>query len=222
MHVDYQLTHHHEAIRDGSGNEVRLTIAALADFDSAVDQLFHVLQARGEAERLHELCPFFGNLWPAARGLARYLGKRGRGALQDKRVLEVGCGLALPGLVAARLGADVTVTDGHPEVPYFLQRNMTLNDLTGVRYVEADWRLEGILLGSFDLVIGSDVLYERTHPEYLARLIKSHLAPGGEVIVADPGRAYLQDFERRMQASGFVTSVESEGEIFVLSMHASN
>lgn len=222
--VEYELVEYLEVLRAGDGEVLRLKIAALADFDRAVDQMFQALLARGEAERLHELCPFFGNLWPAARGLARFLAGRGRPRLQGRRLLEVGCGLALPGLTAAAFGASVTLSDGHPEVPYFLERNLRLNDMPPVRYCQADWSAsapEGTPLGEFDLVVGSDVLYERSHPELLADFVERHLAPKGEVVIADPGRAYLQDFERCMRERGFATKVDAEDDIFILTLRTS-
>lgn len=216
MQTDYQLQQFTTRFGD-----LTLTIEGLVDFDQAVDHVYAVLTARGEAERLTELCPFFGKLWPSARGLAARLASGP--SLHGLRVLEVGCGLALPGLVAARRGALVTVSDCHPEVPTFLRRNLMLNDAAQVTYVEADWRNPNVFLGVFDLVLGSDVLYEREHPRLLADFVERHLAPNGQIWISDPGRAFLQDFAREAERRGFVTNLAVEpvvdadvAEVYVL------
>src|SRR6185295_10916368 len=132
---------------------------------------------RGEqrAEELErDLCPYFGVVWPAARALAEELARRGE-ALAGKTVLELGCGLALPALVAVKLGARVTATDLHPDVPAFLARNLALNELApdALEYLELDWRTCD-LARRFDYVVGSDILYEAGHPAPVARALAAH------------------------------------------------
>src|SRR5690606_16381361 len=134
------------------------------DLNRTIDELFEELQWRGEPELLERYCPYFGTVWPSARALAETvvsLGARMRGA----EVLELGCGLALPGLLAARLGAQVTATDAHPDVPLFLERNRALNQVTSLKYLELDWKAPDALarIGRrFPWVVASDVLYEST------------------------------------------------------------
>ncbi len=185
-----------------------LSMTGIRDFDEAVDDLYEDLASRGEGEQLVELCPFFAKLWPAARGLSRYLEAEGK--IDDSsRILEVGCGLALPGLVASMLGGRVTVSDFHEQVPLFLARNVAANRLANVPYLKADWRNPATALGEFDLVIGSDVLYDRSHAADLVRFVQRHLAPGGRVVISDPGRAYLQEFTTRLEAAGFTARIET-------------
>lgn len=184
-----------------------LTLETLADLDRAVDDLLAREQAHpGELER--DLCPYFGVIWPAARALTEALARRGP-ELAGLRVLELGCGLALPALVATRCGARVTATDLHPEVPGFLARNLAHNGLTpdALEYLELDWRTgglkEGGLARTFELVVGSDILYEAGHPAPVARALAAHVAPGGSILLADPGRAYLQACLDELARLGF-------------------
>lgn len=171
--------------------ELTLTLETLADLDRAVDELL-ARAARAPEELERDLCPYFGVLWPAARALAGELVRRGS-ELRGVRVLELGCGLALPSLVAAKLGARVTATDLHPDVPAFLARNLAHNDLAprAIEYHELDWRAVE-LASEFELVIGSDILYEAGHPLPVARALAARVAPGGRILLADPARAYLQ------------------------------
>jgi predicted nicotinamide N-methyase len=185
-----------------------LTLETLADLDRAVDELLAREVAHpGELER--DLCPYFGVIWPAARALTEALARRGS-ALAGVRVLELGCGLALPALVAAKLGARVTATDLHPEVPGFLAKNLAHNDLPphALEYLELDWRTDGLSGRTFELVVGSDILYEAGHPAPVAHALAAHVAPGGSILLADPGRAYLQACLDELARLGFAAREE--------------
>lgn len=191
---------------------LELELETLADLDSAVNELLAREVAHpGELER--DLCPYFGVVWPAARALAGELARRGP-ALVGRSVLELGCGLALPALVAAHLGARVTATDLHPDVPGFLARNLALNGLAAdaLEYVELDWRSAGLAEGPaarrFEYVLGSDILYEAGHPAPVARALAAHVAPGGRILLADPGRAYLQACLDELARLGFRSETE--------------
>jgi predicted nicotinamide N-methyase len=203
-----------------------LELEIIADLNETIDRLFEELERTGDGKLLEELCPYFGTIWPSARALSECLVERGglggglTGGLQGKRVLEVGCGLALPSLVAAKLGAQVVATDFHPDVPHFLEKNLALNGLK-IEYLPVDWRSPEVALGAagkFDLVIGSDVLYERQHAIQLARTVAMWVAEKGEVWIADPARPYLQAFADEMARSGFRYHTEIRGvpEIFLL------
>jgi predicted nicotinamide N-methyase len=226
MELTYRLKRRRERLGD-----LELELETLADLNETIDALFAKLEAEGRPELLETLCPYFGVIWPAARALTAVLQERGPAGLAGHRVLEVGCGLALPTLVAARLGAQVTATDFHPEVPRFLHANVALNDVAErVRYVALDWR-QGIpaeMLGAFELVVGSDVLYERQHALEVAGTLTRLVKPGGEILLADPARPYLQAFADAMRALGFeaetrVLTVRDEPQskdIFVLGFRA--
>jgi len=197
MSVSYER----KVVRERFG-ELELVIETLADLDEAVDELLRRTEEHPD-ELEHDLCPYFGVVWPAARALAGALAQRGR-ELAGKSVLELGCGLALPALIAAKLGARVTATDLHPDVPAFLARNLELNDLgpESLEYLEHDWRTTP-LARRFELVVGSDVLYEAGHPAPVARALADHVAPGGRILLADPGRAYLQACLDELARLGF-------------------
>ncbi|MEO6171475.1 MAG: SAM-dependent methyltransferase, partial [Arenimonas sp.] len=70
-------------------------------------------------------------------------------------------------------------------------------------YVDLSWRKPDITLGKFDLIIGSDILYERDHAQMLADLIIRHAKPCAEIITTDPGRGVSAAFSRAMLAQGF-------------------
>lgn len=147
--------------------------------------------------------PIFGVVWPSAIVLAHFMYDFETGS---KRILEVGCGMALSSLLLNKQSADITATDYHPEVGKFLQRNALLNDDSAIAYEQVDWDGKGDTLGLFDLIIGSDILYEDNHIGLLANFIEMHAKPTCEVIIVDPGRGRKSKLSTKMIELGFSSS----------------
>jgi 2-polyprenyl-3-methyl-5-hydroxy-6-metoxy-1,4-benzoquinol methylase len=148
--------------------------------------------------------PLFGQVWPSARVLALAMSSH---AIEGKHILEIGAGLALASLVIHRRAGDVTVTDWHPLTEVFLQENLLANGLGPLPYRPGNWELDDASgasgLGRFDLIIGSDVLYERQQPAQLARFIDQHATLHAEIIIVDPDRSNRSAFCREMAALGY-------------------
>lgn len=142
----------------------------------------------------------FGVVWPASRVLAAEVSVAN---LAGKRVLEIGCGIGLASIVLHKMGADITASDYHPRAKEFLNRNILDNGLSPIKFQAVDFEQENPLLGKFDLIIASDVLYQPHHAESLARLIASHSSDNVEVIVVDPGRENRAKFTHNMIALGY-------------------
>lgn len=160
----------------------------------------------GVAEKLgisSAFWPMFGVIWPSSLVLANFIVNYEIGS---KRVLEVGCGMALSSLLLNKLSADITATDYHPEAQKFLQRNTLLNEDRTIAFEQVDWTSDKDKLGLFDLIIGSDLLYEDSHIELLANFIDNHSKPDCEVIIVDPGRGRKTKLSNRMIAFGFTSS----------------
>jgi predicted nicotinamide N-methyase len=142
----------------------------------------------------------FGQVWPSGRVLAEAMSSH---AIAGKRILEIGCGLGLASLVLQFRGADVVASDHHPLAEPFLAYNSALNGLPAVDYRELQWSVPNADLGRFDLIIGSDILYERDHASLLAALVARHALPDSEVLITDPGRGNSAPFTRAMAAQGY-------------------
>ena len=165
----------------------------------------------GAAERLgisSAAWPLFGLLWPSGALLAARLGARPVRA--GERILEIGCGLALASLVGHRRGADVTASDRHPLTALFLAENLRLNGLLPMKYLHGDWEASSdaadeaaAASGGFDLIVGSDLLYERDAGGALARFVSRHAKASCEVWIVDPDRGNRPAFNRRMETHGF-------------------
>ena len=162
----------------------------------------------GEAERegiSSSAWPLFGMLWPSARVLADTMLRQ---EIAGKRILELGCGLALSALVVHRRGGDITASDCHPLTAAFLRENLLLNQLPPMKYQTGNWSRENHLLGRFDLIIGSDVLYDREQPAILARFIALHAQADVEVVIVDPDRGNRSSFNRAMESMGYSRTEE--------------
>ena len=162
----------------------------------------------GIAEKLgigSAIWSLFGVIWPSSLVLAHFINDY---ETDSKRILEVGCGMALSSLLLNKQGADITATDYHPEVDKFLQRNTLLNKDKTIAFERADWATKNDNLGLYDLIIGSDLLYEDNHIELLANFLEAHAKPTCEVIIVDPGRGRKNKLSSKMVEFGFTSSQE--------------
>jgi predicted nicotinamide N-methyase len=144
--------------------------------------------------------PLFGLVWPSARKMADVMQTF---PIADLRILEIGCGLGLASLVIHRRLGNVTASDYHPYTQRFLSANLLLNDMHTLPYVSGHWERANPSLGEFDLIIGSDVLYERDHPQQLAGFIQRHAAEHAQVLIIDPNRGNRAVFHKSMKNNGF-------------------
>ncbi|KZV65514.1 S-adenosyl-L-methionine-dependent methyltransferase [Peniophora sp. CONT] len=103
-----------------------------------------------------------GITWPAGEVLTRYLARRGPDALAGTRVLELGSGTGLVGLLAGALGARVYITDQAPLLAT-MEKNIALNSMIApnVSAVELNWGepLSAELSGPYDLILAADCVY---------------------------------------------------------------
>lgn len=160
-----------------------------------------------------DLCPYFGVLWSAAEGLSQFLVKHPE-LIENKKILEIGCGLGLPSMVATQLGADVLATDFHPHVESFFKKNSFKSKIE-CKYQRLDWLDDKNELGAFDVVIGADILYEGRHARDVAEALFRYCKPQGLIILADPDRGQLKRFKEHMLSLGLIPRIfmeESQGE----------
>ena len=142
----------------------------------------------------------FGIVWPASQILAAEVSVTN---VTGKRVLEIGCGIGLASIVLHKLGVDITASDYHPRAQEFLDRNVRDNRLSPIKFQRVDFEKKNPKLGKFDLIIGSDILYQPHHASCVANFISTHSANDVEIIIVDPGRENRSKFTRNMTALGY-------------------
>ena len=130
--------------------------------------------------------PYGFLLWESAVGLARLLVQQPQW-VRGKRALELGAGVGLPGLVAASLGAEVWQTDHRSDILALTAINAQQNGATTIQRFMADWR-RWTHTERYQLILGADILYDRSLHFYLEEIFHRNLAPDGRLLLADPGR----------------------------------
>jgi predicted nicotinamide N-methyase len=155
-----------------------------------------------------EFLPYWAELWPSAVELARTVGAR---ALHGARVVELGCGLGLPSIAAALAGGRVTATDWAPDAVAFAARNAALNEVE-VQTAVVSWSAPAALVegAPWDLVLGSDLLYERRNVPLLLDLLPRLVRARGEAWIADPGRPAAPAF---FEAAAERFTIRSTGRV---------
>ena len=176
-----------ETLRVG---DVELTVERPSEPEALLDE---------EAFANDEFMPYWAELWPAGLALAEALPDD----LTGVRVVELGCGLGVPSLVAAARGATVTAVDWAADAIALLRENAARNGLE-LEAVRADWRS---FEGSFDLALAADVLYEERNVEPLVELML-RLAP--RALVGLAGRPYEREFLERV---GKLARVRAHGKV---------
>lgn len=155
---------------------------------------------KNNAAAVVDALPLFDIVWPSSEALCRFLQTKD---IEGMRILEVGCGLALVSLYLKARGADITAMDIQPLTLDALTNNARLNRLKPLPFVNASWSEGSPDLGEFDLVVGSDVLYEPQHIASLPGFLGNHVKANGEVVIVDPDRGRNEVFRAQMSEHGF-------------------
>lgn len=150
---------------------------------------------------LDERLPYWAAIWPSAMALTQHLSEQD---LSGKKVIELGCGVGLPSVVALDQGAEVTATDHYTIALDFTRQNAKTNTSRELETVHLDWHSpDKDSLGQFDLILAADLLYEQRNVPALLKLIPDLLGPSGEALVSNPRSRDTPNFHRAMKAEGF-------------------
>lgn len=143
--------------------------------------------------------PYWMHLWPGALALARMLAGAG-GLVSGMRVLELGCGLGLPALVAARRGARVVASDRLGAPLDFLRHSARLNGCR-IEIVRMDWAMSAVR-GAFEVCLGADIAYDTASEDALVQALTPHVASGGRIWLADSVNTARESLAGRLRAAG--------------------
>lgn len=186
-----------ETVLDVHGLQVRVT--RIADFEALLEYIDPITFA--EDERL----PYWAELWPAAVAMAHYIAQRV--PLAGRRVLELGCGLGLVGVVAALHGARVLCTDYEEAALAFARHNARRNACRQMRVQFMDWR-QPTLRRRYDYILASDVIYEARNFGPLVAILRRYLARGGVALFSEPGRVNAVPFFALVRQNGLTCKTE--------------
>lgn len=192
----------------------------IADIDSLFDEL--IRKGEHHPDVVDEKIPYWADLWPSAIALAEYLCLQ-RVVSERTTVLEIGCGLGLPGITAGKFGASVVLTDYMQEPLVFAEHNWYLNNKFSAEFKLLDWRSPDPNL-SADVILAADVAYESKAFADLILSFKTLIKPGGVLILAEPNRAFAKTFFDKLRTDGFLlytdqTFVERHGQKTLVNIH---
>ncbi|NJO86551.1 MAG: hypothetical protein HC821_00190 [Lewinella sp.] len=168
------------------------SLDTVADAPALLDAL--IAQGSSHPDYQDEVIPYWADLWHSALGLAQAIVEQPE-CFAGQATIELGCGLGLPGLVAARLGATLTFSDYVEDALAFTKHNFELNLPAGsaAEFLRLDWRQppQGC---QYARLLAADVAYERRHFAPLYACIRQLLAPGGQCWLSEPGREIAFEF----------------------------
>ncbi len=152
-----------------------------------------------EAYAKDEYMPYWATLWPVARRLASVVATTQWAP--GLTAIELGCGLGLPGVAALKAGMKVTFTDYDETALRFAADNARRNGGGEFELQAVDWRAPPAR--AYDVILASDLLYERRNVEPLVESFKTLIAPNGLAMVADQNRAFADNFRAALDAAEF-------------------
>jgi predicted nicotinamide N-methyase len=173
--------------------DTRITLRIPTNLRKLTDEIDHPGVSR-------DAFPLIGIVWNSAEILCRLLEDE---AIANKKVLELGCGMALASHFLNARGADITAMDIHPVTRVMLEANVKHNEGTPIPFVSSSWGDHVDELGEFDLIIASDILYEPRHVKTLAAFHDRHAKTLAEVLIVDPDRGQADTLKADMEKFGF-------------------
>ena len=173
------------------GNQ-KISLLRITDFE-------RLLQAVEENDfNQDERLPYWADLWPSSVALAEYILCKEQ-YLHDKKIIELGCGLGLAGIAAARMGAQVLFTDYDTLALSFTRKNYYMNFKKYPTVKLLDWRHYD-LTETFDYVLAADVLYERRFFPFLHRIFTLLISNGTVAVITEPKRTVARSWDRHFHS----------------------
>lgn len=171
----------------------------VTNVDEVFDHLIHT--AKDDVNVSDERIPYWTEIWPSALALSEFIIKN-QNLFEEKNVIEIGSGLALPSIVVSEFAKEVVITDYLEDAINFAKSNVLLNGRTNVRYSTLDWRkTEGLL--KYDVILASDIAYEKRSFEFIPKAIETLLKDNGVCYISEPSRAMAKEFFETMMPSFF-------------------
>ena len=155
-----------------------------------------------------ERFPYWAEVWHSAIALGEYIQEH-PGLVKGFRVHEIGCGLGIPGMIAAHLGANMHFSDYEDPARQLVELNYLSNDLPlPVEIFDLDFREPPPR--RWDVILSSDVIYERRFVEPLSHCLNAITSEDGVIILAEPDRDIAVPFFQRLRDLGFVFRSEQK------------
>lgn len=165
--------------------------------------------------------PYWAKVWEGTFLLAYFMGKQP--LLLGQRILEIGAGLGVVGIYSAQCGHHVTITDNQDDALLFARANALLNDCSRVEVRKLDWRHPD-LPHQYDVIVGSEMIYDRTSYPGLVEFLRQTLSPSGVIFLSKneqlPTPAFFAELTRHFKFKQTVQTVATNGEPLRIALYA--
>ena len=192
-----------------------MKILQLRDFEQHIERLVES-GSKGAIE-----LPFWAKLWEATFLLALFMEKQP--VVMGQRILEIGAGLGVVGIYSALCGHDITITDNHDDALLFARANALLNDCSHVNVRKVDWRRPD-LPHAYDIIVGSEVIYDRSSYPALVAFLKKVLSPAGVAFLSKneqlPTPTFFAELTHHFKFKQTVQTLTSHGEPLRIALYA--
>jgi predicted nicotinamide N-methyase len=192
-----------------------LNILQFLDFEKHIEELVET-GTEGDIQ-----LPYWAKVWEGTFLLAYFMGKQP--LVLGQRILEIGAGLGVVGIYAALCGHHVTITDNQDDALLFARANVLLNDCSGVEVRKLDWRYPD-LPHQFDVIVGSEVVYDRASYPELVEFLRRALSPSGVIFLSKneqlPTSAFFAELTRYFKFKQTVQTMATNGEPLRIALYA--
>ena len=165
--------------------------------------------------------PFWAKVWEASAVLAYYMGKQP--VIQGQKILEIGAGIGIVGIYAALCGHDVAITDINEDALLFARATALLNGATNAKVCKLDWT-DLTHIERYDMIIGSEVIYDRRSYPLLVDFLNRTLKPGGMVFLAKHQElntpAFFAELTKLFEFKQTVQTVRTDGNAEEIVLYA--
>ncbi len=170
-------------------------LAQIKDPEKLFEELLS--KSKDHPDVINESIPYWGELWPSAIGLSQFLTENAS-LISGKSILEIGCGLGLPGIVSSLLGGNVIMTDYLPAALQYAEYNWKLNIVSAPDMRLLDWRnIEKV--APSDVLLASDIAYESKSFVPIIIALKSLVKKDGIILLSEPNRVFAKKFIKELQ-----------------------
>ena len=148
-----------------------------------------------------ERMPYWADVWHSAVALAEHMSES-PDIVAGKDILDIGCGLGVPGIMAALLGARVTFGDYDDDALLAAEMNLATN---APRF-EASFTCIDIRhkpQRKWDVVLAADIVYEHRMIDPARAFLRHAVTEDGCFVLAEPNRSVAEDFVQSLDNIGF-------------------
>lgn len=149
-----------------------------------------------DAKNTMQNFPLWSRIWEASSVLASHIS--GLPVNHDKTFLEIGSGIGVVGISAAKAGHTITLSEYNPDALNFARANAVNNRCDDIRIRKLNWN-DPNLDERFDYIVGSEILYKDEDIQPLFTVFKRYLKPDGEILIAESIKKTGANFWKEMQ-----------------------